>query len=180
LKIDLANIAGIPGARGRFTISEQLSADEGVACVGPVAGELTVENAGSLLLVRGRLQARLRLACVRCLAEGEQELEIEVEEEFASEGASPEVRTIDREEPEASAITDFVLDAHEFARQQVVANAPMSFLCRPDCPGICPQCGKDLNGGPCGCALDRGEGGLPGQGWAKLAELLEKTAGEDR
>jgi len=24
-------------------------------------------------------------------------------------------------------------------------------LCRPDCKGLCPVCGKNLNNGPCGC-----------------------------
>jgi len=180
LKIDLANIAGTPGARGRFAISERLSdteeAEEGrpsswsAAPAGPVTGELTVENAGSLLLVRGHLHVTLRMPCVRCLKEGEQELEIEVEEEFASEGAGPEVRTIDRDEPELSAMTDFVLDAQEFARQQVVASVPMSFLCRPDCRGICPECGKDLNEGPCQCPTESGD-----HRWASLGELLRKT-----
>ena len=170
MKIDLANIAGTPGARGRFAISEWLSATEEAACVSPVTGELTVDNAGSLLLVRGHLQVTLRMPCVRCLGEGEQELDIEVEEEFASEGASPEVETIDRDEPELSAMSDFVLDAHEFARQQVVANMPMSFLCRPDCRGICPECGKDLNEGPCQCPRESGD-----DRWASLGELLRKT-----
>ena len=165
MKIDLANIAGMPGARGRFAISERVPAGEGAPCVGPVTGELTVENVGSLLLVRGRLQVTLQMACVRCLREGEQSLEIETEEEFAAEGASAEVLTVDREEPERSAISDFVLDAREFVRQQVVANAPMSFLCQPECRGICSECGKDLNEGPCDCQP------APDPRWAALKSL---------
>ena len=27
----------------------------------------------------------------------------------------------------------------------------MAVLCREDCKGLCPHCGKDLNEGPCGC-----------------------------
>ncbi len=171
MKIDLANIAGTPGARGRFAISERIRASEGAACVGPVTGELTVENAGSLLLIRGRLRARLRMSCVRCLAEGELDLDLEIEEEFASEGAGADIETIDREEPELAAISDYVLDAHEFVRQQVVAGAPMSFLCREDCRGICPQCGADLNRSPCDCAVTPGD-----ERWAKLGELLKDGA----
>lgn len=172
MKIDLANIAGTPGARGRFAISERLAVTEEAACSSPVTGELTVENVGSLLLVRGHLQVTLRMPCVRCLQEGEQELSIEVEEEFASEGTGPEVDTMDREEPELSAMSDFVLDAHEFARQQVVANVPMSFLCRRDCRGMCSECGKDLNEGPCQCRVVSGD-----ERWTKLGDLLKKTKG---
>jgi len=174
LKIDLANIAGTPGARGRFAISERIRASEGAACVGPVTGELTVENAGSLLLIRGRLRATLKLTCVRCLSEGEQELDLEIEEEFASEGAGDDIQTIDRDEPELAAISDYVLDAHEFVRQQVVAGMPMSFLCRPDCRGICPQCGADLNLAQCECAVAPGD-----ERWAKLGELLKGGARRD-
>ena len=30
-------------------------------------------------------------------------------------------------------------------------NFPMTFLCKEDCKGLCPKCGKDLNEGKCGC-----------------------------
>lgn len=168
MKIDLANIAGTPGARGSFEISEGFSPAEGVSAVGPVVGEITVENTGSLLLVRGRLQAVLKMACARCLSDTEQTVEVEVEEEFASEGAGPEVVTVDREEPEAAAISDYVLDLHEFARQQIMVNMPMAALCRPDCRGICPQCGRNLNQGQCGCEAQGSDGR-----WAKLGQLLQ-------
>ena len=36
-------------------------------------------------------------------------------------------------------------------RQLLVLNAPQRSLCRPDCRGICPQCGTNLNTGSCDC-----------------------------
>jgi uncharacterized protein len=178
LKTDLANIAGTPGARGSFEISEGFGPAEGIPAVGPVLGEITVENTGSLLLVRGRLRAVLRLACARCLSDTEQTVEVEVEEEFASQGAGPEVVTVDREEPEASAISDYVLDLHEFVRQQVMVRMPMAPLCRPDCRGICPQCGQNLNSGHCECEVEGSDAR-----WAKLGQLLgwpEASSGSPR
>jgi uncharacterized protein len=167
MKIDIANIAGTPGERGRFSISEPLAPTESYTPVGPVTGELIVENAGSLLLIHGRLHAVLRLSCVRCLTEAELPLDIEFMEEFASQGTAADVETMDRDEPETAAVSDFVLDAGELARQQMVANLPMALVCRPDCRGICPTCGKNLNEGACECeptpADDR---------WAKLQDLL--------
>jgi uncharacterized protein len=169
LKIDLANIAGTPGARGSFEICERFGPAEGVPVAEAVTGEITVENSGSLLLVRGRLRATVKMTCARCLSEAEQVVETEVEEEFASEGAGPEVETLDREEPEASAISDFVLDAHEFARQQIMVSTPMTVLCRPDCRGICPRCGQNLNLRECECRVAES-----GDRWAKLGELLDR------
>ncbi len=131
-----------------------------------------MENTGSLLLVRGRLRAVLKLTCVRCLTEVEQPVEAEVEEEFASEGTAPDVQTIDRDAPEEAAIADYVLDAGESVRQQVALSVPMAFVCRPDCRGICPSCGKNLNEGPCGCSADTAD-----ERWSKLGELLGRQTG---
>lgn len=174
MRIDLANIAGTPGARGRFPISEQLAPTEDFACVGPVTGELVVENTGSLLMARGKLRADLRLPCVRCLSEGEATIQTDVQEEFALGATAPDVSTIDRDEPEEAAVSDYILDAAEFVRQHVTASLPMAFLCRPDCQGLCPGCGRNLNEGPCECAA------VPADSrWSKLADLLDGQT-EDR
>ena len=39
----------------------------------------------------------------------------------------------------------------ELLRNEIVINWPMKILCRPDCRGICRQCGQDLNTGTCDC-----------------------------
>lgn len=167
MKIDLSDIAGTPGARGRYSISEGLVPAEGISCVGPVRGEITVENAGSLLLVRGRLDGLFRLSCIRCLGDFDRPFSVEVEEEFATEDTAPDIETVDRDEPGASAISDYVLDVSELVRQQVMLNAPMASVCRPDCPGICPQCGQNLNEGPCKCVPEAADGR-----WVQLRDLL--------
>ena len=130
MRIDLANIAGTPGARGRYSVSENVAPTDDLACVGPVTGQLEVENTGSLLLVRGRLQAVVHLVCGRCLGTVERPLEIEFEEEFATGETEPDVVTMDRDEPEASAMKALVLDVAELTRQQLAVNVPMAFVCR--------------------------------------------------
>jgi uncharacterized protein len=39
-------------------------------------------------------------------------------------------------------------------RELVVVSTPMRVLCKMDCKGLCPECGKDLNAGPCDCEPD--------------------------
>jgi len=168
LKIDLANIAGTPGARGRYSISEEVPPTDDVTPVGPVEGELRVENIGSLLLLRGVLRALVRVNCARCLAAFELPMEIEVEEEFATETTEPDVSTMDREEPEASAMSDFMLDVSELIRQELVASVPIAAVCREGCRGICPVCGQDLNEGTCTCAAEPLD-----SRWSRLADLIE-------
>ena len=43
------------------------------------------------------------------------------------------------------------VDATLALREQILLNIPLSSLCRPDCQGLCGQCGQDLNGGTCDC-----------------------------
>jgi uncharacterized protein len=53
--------------------------------------------------------------------------------------------------------------------EQLQLEVPMHPLCRPDCQGLCPECGADRNAGPCGCRV---EGGDPR--WAALAALRDR------
>jgi uncharacterized protein len=168
MRIDLANVAEVPGAHGRYRIEETIEPVDGVTVVGPVTGDITVLNTGSLLLVRGTLHAVIRTTCVRCLTIVEQHLDMPIAEEFAAETTAPDVETVDRESPEESAIEDYVLDAGEFVRQQVSVHAPMATLCKPDCKGMCATCGQNLNEAPCRCEP------VPEAGpFDKLKELLE-------
>lgn len=174
-RIDLADIAGTPGERGRYAVSEEVPATESYEVLGPVVGELEVENPGSLLLIRGELRAVVRVNCVRCLSLCECPLTMKVEEEYATAETAPDVLTIDREEPETSAIANYVLDVSELVRQQLAVNLPMAQLCREDCQGFCPECGQNLNLGPCGCSRAPAD-----SRWVKLADLLGQEKDESR
>ena len=45
-----------------------------------------------------------------------------------------------------------VLELTDDIRQEILLSYPVKFLCRPNCEGLCPQCGKNLNEGPCSCS----------------------------
>ncbi len=173
MRIDLANIAGTPGARGRWTVSVNPPATEDYETAGPVEGWLEVENTGSLLLVTGELRGIVRVKCVRCLGECVCPLTARIEEQFATAETAPDVLTIDRDDPEASAIKDFVLDVSEMVRQQLAVNLPMRQLCREDCQGICPVCGENLNVGGCSCTPAPADAR-----WSILANKLGQVKGE--
>jgi hypothetical protein len=58
------------------------------------------------------------------------------------------------------------LDLSQLAREQILLNLPEQVLCREDCKGICPTCGKDLNEGDCKCGEDEID-----PRWAALKDL---------
>lgn len=45
-----------------------------------------------------------------------------------------------------------VIDLNPDIRQEVILDYSMKPLCNPDCKGLCPKCGKNLNEGDCGCS----------------------------
>ncbi len=61
------------------------------------------------------------------------------------------------------------LDLEDPMREYALLSIPMLPLCREDCKGLCPQCGANLNDGPCDCDTEQVDDRL-----AALKHLLEQ------
>ena len=48
-------------------------------------------------------------------------------------------------------VDDYKLDLDELIRTDILLELPTKFLCKEDCKGLCPTCGKNLNEGACNC-----------------------------
>ncbi len=105
-------------------------------------GEIT--NAGDVLLLKAVLKAQVHRTCGRCLKEFDGETEAEVIEKFYPASA-------ENIEKDAFVYDTDVLDITEPLREGLLLAEPLQALCKPDCRGLCPQCGADLNEGDCGC-----------------------------
>lgn len=46
---------------------------------------------------------------------------------------------------------DYRLELDELVTSDIILELPLKYLCREDCRGLCPKCGKDLNTGECSC-----------------------------
>ncbi len=51
-------------------------------------------------------------------------------------------------------VPDYTLDIDRLVMSDIILNLPIKFLCREDCKGVCPKCGKNLNDGDCSCSND--------------------------
>jgi uncharacterized protein len=97
------------------------------------------------LLVQGTVESQVRLECVRCLEPFALPISSELEETYRlSEAGS---------KPGESYVVgdDGWLDLSPVLREQAWVDIPMKPLCRPDCKGLCPQCGANLNHESCEC-----------------------------
>lgn len=66
------------------------------------------------------------------------------------------VASLNNEETDDFVLIDnYQLSLDELARADILLELPSKYLCREDCRGLCPMCGKNLNEGLCGCHTDR-------------------------
>jgi uncharacterized protein len=68
-----------------------------------------------------------------------------------------------------------IIDITEDVRQTVLIAVPLKLLCREECLGLCPHCGKDLNEGPCDCRPVEVD-----SRWDKLRALQERNSQDPR
>ena len=99
-------------------------------------------------LWRGHLHGLLLGECRRCLTGVTLAVDDDVDILFS---ADPELAE-DASVYPLEAGSDEV-DVAPAVREEVALRASAFPLCRPDCKGLCAQCGADLNAGPCGCAI---------------------------
>ena len=57
----------------------------------------------------------------------------------------------DEEDPDVFLVQDDCVDLDEIVTTAFVLGLDSKTLCRPDCKGVCPRCGHNLNDGPCAC-----------------------------
>jgi uncharacterized protein len=138
---------------------------------GTVTGSIVLANAGEALTAQGWLQSEAVVQCSRCARLHTVTVRIAVSEECV-------LRDIDRPQAYTSGESGAVpfpilngneIDLSELVRQLLHLHLPLRSLCRPNCAGLCPHCGQDLNQGPCQCATDSSDPRL-----APLAALRAK------
>jgi len=149
------------GASRVYDVSEDITdIDEDLAVLTPLAGEIRLMRTDSGILVIGHLGTQVRLACRRCGILVSVPVEVEIEEEFLPSVEISTGAAIPSEDGEDEAIrTDgkHILDLTEVIRQDLWLAMPTLPLCSPQCRGLCPHCGANLNEGPCGCQHQGGE-----------------------
>jgi uncharacterized protein len=107
----------------------------------PAPAELTVTRASSGTVLELALDVGLEGPCFRCLAGAELPLSLRLRE---YEAAKPE----GDDDLRAEYLEDDRVDLSAWARDAIALALPDQILCRPDCAGLCPECGKDLNAEP--------------------------------
>ncbi len=102
------------------------------------------------LFAQGEIATQLEIQCVRCLASISYPLIIHLADQFAH---NP--RALDQsEDPVFPILGKGMIDLAPPLREHILLDLPLRPLCRPDCRGLCSQCGANLNETQCNCSQE--------------------------
>ena len=108
-----------------------------------------INRAPQGLLLTGEFEARLDVECGRCLNIFEHTVHWDMIELFAFH---PKVDSEELQLPE-----DAQIDLAPIVRDYALTEVPINPVCKPDCKGLCPTCGQDLNKKDCGHRRDEND-----------------------
>ena len=130
----------------------------------PLVIHLEVLPVRDFFRVKGRIDTTIRQACVRCLADFDSPLRSRFTLNYSKE-IPKDIHKADTEGIELTAdqigmifFEGEVIEFRDALQEQVILAIPYKPLCKTGCKGLCPQCGRDLNTGPCGCRRKPPEG----------------------
>jgi len=101
----------------------------------PIKIRAEVSKITNAVTVALTLNGSIRLSCSRCLREFEVDLKKDLRFNYQADKANP------------------IIDLDQDIKEEIILDYPIKPLCNPDCEGLCPKCGKNLNEGGCPCAI---------------------------
>lgn len=164
--LGLSKIIDSPGASIAFSTSVDLSdLRYGVSypVSEPVVAQGVVRNTAGVLLMKGSVTTTIHGICDRCAAEFNRNIDFPIDVVLVTELVSEE-----NEDEWVFPLEGDSADLDDIVRTVFVLNLDSKLLCKDDCKGLCPRCGKNLNDAPCLCQKELDPR------FAALGQLLEK------
>lgn len=109
--------------------------------------KLEASNRAGVVTLNLSCTFALELECDRCLESFTRTFELSTRHTAVKE-------LFGKDDDQFLVLPDGILDVDELATTDIVLELPYGKLCRPDCKGLCPQCGCDLNQNSCSCKAE--------------------------
>lgn len=172
--LDTRELGRTPGDLREYRREAEAPSQLGLDMIGvpegaPLVVNVRIQSVSEGVLATGSVSATVEGVCGRCLIEFAEALDVDFVELFAYPDSTTEETTDSDEIPRLEGVH---LDLESMVRDAVVLSLPLTPLCRPDCAGLCSECGErleDLPGNHSHVQLD--------PRWAALAGRLSSTEG---
>ncbi|NOX97404.1 MAG: DUF177 domain-containing protein [Nitrospirae bacterium] len=135
----------------------------------PVKIDVRVAKEGNKVLLSGTVETELELVCSRCLEPCRHSLSSQLDLIYYPLPSKIEgERELKEEDLLVSYYREGMVDIREEVRESIILTLPLKPLCRLECRGLCPHCGRNLNEEKCKCGNEQIDFRM-----AKLKELLK-------
>lgn len=162
-RVNIAALRHAPGTALRIALSgpvPSLAMPEAAILAGTMASVTgTLEWASGGLLATLDVSAPFVGECRRCLQPASGTVQAGTRELFSEDAAAVD-------EGLAYPLRGDVVELLPLVRDALLLELPIAPLCKQDCEGLCPQCGRDRNVEPCGCRVE-----VLDARWATLGRL---------
>lgn len=120
--------------------------------------EAVLLKKGSKVILKGKVETEIILECSRCLEKFKKPIDERFEITYIKGEPSPSIEPIE--------LSKFELDEDYYqkeidilspARDAILLSVPIAPVCKPNCKGLCPVCGKNLNKERCNCKIEISE-----------------------
>ena len=169
MRIELVNLEhGRADFAHVYQPDELGSFDDRVNLSAPVNVNGKVRLAGTEVFVNGHIETRAEVECDRCLTPIELPVNVDFDLQYITDRAYESSGAVEltEEELSVSVFDGEAIEVDEIVKEQILLAVPTRTLCRPDCKGICPDCGIDKNTGDCACGANEVD-----PRWAALRNL---------
>ncbi len=118
-----------------------------------IAVEVRAERQAAEVRVRGSFSVEVQLTCSRCLEPVRLPITASFDQFYESNADHPLQGEIALKESdtEIGFFSGDFIDVNDIVREQILLALPMKPICRDDCRGLCPHCGKNRNVDSCNC-----------------------------
>ncbi len=145
-------VSDIPDEGLEFDLKEEITSDV-LKFLSPVKAKIRVDRKESEIFIRGYLSCKIEQQCSRCLKNFEAKIETNLNVVYIPYDymGREEHYELKGDELETGFFKNDIIDIDDLLKEQVFLNISMKPLCSPDCKGLCPKCGLDLNIASCTC-----------------------------
>lgn len=157
MKFDVSKLLQKSGNRERYRETwepENISIDDDLYSIeNPLKVSFLFYNEEGIIEADGSYEGILKYYCNRCLKDLQEQLNGTIKARFypPERDLSEDINDTDQDELYlGNYSSDETIDIGSVVMEDLVLNRPMQVLCQPDCKGLCPECGTNLNEENCG------------------------------
>lgn len=121
----------------------EFSADDEIFS-SPISVKGNIKNSAGIVSLSANAQCTVSVQCAKCARDVSKKLAVPVDHLLTD-------HLNNEDNDEYILVENMVLNLDELVLEDIYLSMPARFLCKDDCKGLCPNCGKDLNEGSCSC-----------------------------